>query len=228
MLIEAHPFAHDRGLTDDHAGAVVDEEAAPDRRAGMNVDAGARIGEFGDDARDDRRAEAIERVGDPVMQDRGGAGIADQHLVDAARRRVADQRGGEIGVEQAADVRQFLGEQRGDLGRQAGVEGVRGLVLPIGELDAGLFLDDGQCVTEPVGDEAVFRRWIAAPAAQADGVERVRHCLHQRGDACAIGESVKIGVAARGPADRGKRLDDMRGRGAHASAVSRAIRATSP
>ena len=39
-LVEADALADRAGLADDHAGAVVDEEAAGDLRAGMDVDAG--------------------------------------------------------------------------------------------------------------------------------------------------------------------------------------------
>ena len=43
-LIELHVLADGRRFADDDAGAVVDEEAAADLRAGMDVDAGALSG----------------------------------------------------------------------------------------------------------------------------------------------------------------------------------------
>ncbi|MNP54557.1 hypothetical protein D3C76_1491220 [compost metagenome] len=45
-LINPHPLADDRGLADYHTGPVVDEEAAADLRARVNVDAGSRMGDF--------------------------------------------------------------------------------------------------------------------------------------------------------------------------------------
>ena len=59
-LIEPHVAADDGGLADDDAGAVIDEEARADRGAGMDVDAGLRMGDFRDDPREQRRAEPVE------------------------------------------------------------------------------------------------------------------------------------------------------------------------
>ena len=42
-LVDAHALADDGGLADHHAGAVVDEEAAADLRARVDVDAGGRM-----------------------------------------------------------------------------------------------------------------------------------------------------------------------------------------
>src|SRR5450830_1809702 len=50
-LIHAHAFADDGRLADDNAGAVVDEKTGTDCCAGMNVDAGCPVRQFGDDAR---------------------------------------------------------------------------------------------------------------------------------------------------------------------------------
>jgi hypothetical protein len=56
-LVEAHPIADDRGFADDHAGTVIDEEAVADACARVDVDAGGGVGEFGDDARQQRHAQ---------------------------------------------------------------------------------------------------------------------------------------------------------------------------
>ena len=49
----------DHGRLANHdAGAVVDEEAPSDRRAGMNVDSGQRMSDLGNDVRDQRRASS--------------------------------------------------------------------------------------------------------------------------------------------------------------------------
>ena len=97
-------------LADDDAGAVIDEEAAADLGAGVNVDAGGRVGQLGDDPRHQRRAQTVQHVRQAMMRDRRDAGIADQHLVDAARRGIALERGANIAVQQPAHVGQARGE----------------------------------------------------------------------------------------------------------------------
>jgi hypothetical protein len=63
---------------------VVDEEAGADLRAGVDVDAGGRVGQLGDDAGDQRHAQAVELVGQAVVDHRVDAGVAQHHLVHAA------------------------------------------------------------------------------------------------------------------------------------------------
>jgi hypothetical protein len=53
---------------------VVDEEALADGGAGVNVDAGARMGDLGDDARHQRAARQIKLMRQPVMDHRGDEG----------------------------------------------------------------------------------------------------------------------------------------------------------
>ncbi|MOA44864.1 hypothetical protein D3C78_1672020 [compost metagenome] len=55
----------------------------------MDVDAGGRMRKLGDDPRQQRQAGVVQVMGDTVMDDRDDAGIAQQHLVHAARRRIA-------------------------------------------------------------------------------------------------------------------------------------------
>ena len=88
-LVELDVVADHRRLADDHAGAVVDAEALADGRARMDVDAGARVGDLGQQPGQDGDALGVELVRDPV--DRGGeeARIRGDHLVDALRRRIA-------------------------------------------------------------------------------------------------------------------------------------------
>ena len=66
-LVELHVVANDRGLADDYAGAMVDVEAAPDGGARVDVDAGQGVGVLGDDARDERHALQVQRVGDALV-----------------------------------------------------------------------------------------------------------------------------------------------------------------
>ena len=61
-------------LADDDAGAVVDEKTLADRRAGVDVDARARVRQFGDAARDDHRAQVEQLVREAVVERRDRAG----------------------------------------------------------------------------------------------------------------------------------------------------------
>ena len=54
-------------LADDDAGAVVDDEAAADRRAGVNFDAGPELRPLGHGAGDEKAAMAVKPVRDAVI-----------------------------------------------------------------------------------------------------------------------------------------------------------------
>jgi len=94
---------------------VIDEEAAADLGAGMDIDPRSRMGNLRDDAREKRSAEAIELVGQSMADDRGDAGVADEHLVQAAGRRVAAKRRSKISFEQSSHLRHMQGEALRDL-----------------------------------------------------------------------------------------------------------------
>src|SRR3546814_1500524 len=79
-LVEGHVVADLRGLADHHAHAVVDEEAAPDGGARMNLDAGQQARDGGNPPPDQEPAPAPEGVGQPVEDDRLETGIAKHHL----------------------------------------------------------------------------------------------------------------------------------------------------
>jgi alpha-D-ribose 1-methylphosphonate 5-triphosphate diphosphatase PhnM len=59
------------------------KKLVPDPRAGMDIDAGLRIG---DDARDQRRSQHVQAMREAVVDDRQHARIAEQHFVHVARR----------------------------------------------------------------------------------------------------------------------------------------------
>src|SRR3546814_6998901 len=63
-----------------YAHAVVDEEAAPDGGARMNLDAGQQARDGGNPPPDQEPAPAPEGVGQPVEDDRLETGIAKHHL----------------------------------------------------------------------------------------------------------------------------------------------------
>ena len=89
----------------------------PIGRAGMDVDAGRRMRELADDARDERRAEFIERMRQPVMHDGIDAGKAEQHLLRAFRRRIALEGSAHVGRQDFPDARQPFRELAHDLER---------------------------------------------------------------------------------------------------------------
>ena len=63
----------------------------------------------------------VEDMREAMVDDGRDAGIAEQHLVDALRGRVAVVGGADVGVEQRAHFRQFLGEGDDDACRAATV-----------------------------------------------------------------------------------------------------------
>ena len=152
-LVDAHAIPDDGGLADHHARAVVDEKAVADARAGMDVDAGLGMRQFGHDAREQREITQIEFVRQPVMDDGHDAGIAEQHLVDAARGRVAVEGSLYIGVEERA----YRGQRGGELPHNihcAGFEFLLGdgrLPARIAQLQAHL---PQQCVQRGIKREA--------------------------------------------------------------------------
>ena len=79
-------------------------------RAGMDVDAGLRMRALGDDARDDRYVELVERMREPVMDDGLDAGIAEQHLVEALGRRIAVVGRAHVAIEHFENSRQLIGK----------------------------------------------------------------------------------------------------------------------
>lgn len=59
-------LADDAGLADYDPGTVVDEEPGPDLSARVDVDPRRSVRELGDDARNERDREHVQRVGNPV------------------------------------------------------------------------------------------------------------------------------------------------------------------
>ena len=94
-LVDRHIVADLGGFADDHE-PVIDEEIAPDRRAGMNVDRGGEAREMVDRARQEIEPGAKQPVRDAVIAERPDAGIQ-QNLPPRARRRIASLDRIEIG-----------------------------------------------------------------------------------------------------------------------------------
>ena len=117
-LVDAHVASDLAGLPDHHAGAVVDEEALADGGAGVDVDAGDAVRMLAHDARDQRDLQQVELVGDAVLDDRLHAGVAEDDLVAAHRRRVASVGRLHVQQHQPLQLRQ-AGQQVAGCGRGA-------------------------------------------------------------------------------------------------------------
>ncbi len=155
-LIQPYPVTHYGRLADDNAGAMIDEEAAPDRCPGMNVDTRTRMGNFGDDAGDQRRAQIIEAMGEPMMDDRQHRWIADQHLIHAARGGIAQKRRFHIGIEQLPQARQALGEIADDARCFAIDIGRRPAMHDIEKLKAYLTIEAAERRLQRLRYESIF------------------------------------------------------------------------
>ena len=96
---------------------MVDEEARADLRARVDVDAGRRVGDFIDESRQQRHAQLVQRMREPVMHHRQHAGVAQQDLGDVLRGRIACIGRLDIADEQRADRRQLPAEFARDFER---------------------------------------------------------------------------------------------------------------
>jgi hypothetical protein len=87
----------------------------------VDVDAGQRMRDLGDDPRQQRRAEPVKLMREAVAHDRGDARKAEDNFVDAFRRWIVCERGADVFVEGGADLRQSSGERARDLSRRSRV-----------------------------------------------------------------------------------------------------------
>ena len=104
-LIDLGVFADIRRFANHHTRAVVDEEIPSQLRARMDVNPRDAVRVFGHDARDQRDAEFVKFVRDPVDHGRIDAGIGGDHLVPAERGGIALERGLDVRGEIFADLR---------------------------------------------------------------------------------------------------------------------------
>ena len=156
----------------------------------MDVDPRPRVGELGDDPRDERRAERVQPVREAMMDHRERTGIADQDLVDAACRRVAEERRLHVGVDQRADLRQAGGEVAQDRLGVGMIERDAVARVPVAEfkahlreqrlqracednVDIGVFVVCLMCFAEPLGEQrgAEVRYGGVDPLARGEAVD---------------------------------------------------------
>ena len=88
-LVDEYVVADLGGLADHHSRSVIDEEAAADGGAGVDFDLRQEPAHLADESRQDRAAHPVQPVRDPVKQDGVEAGVTENDLEPAARRRIA-------------------------------------------------------------------------------------------------------------------------------------------
>lgn len=109
--MQAYIIADHRGFSDDDTGAAIDEKAAADPGAGMNVDTGRGVCQIGNDTRHQTRATLMQCVGEAVIDDRRRTPVAEQHFRDASCRWIVAQGGPEVAHQRGA----MLGSSRAEL-----------------------------------------------------------------------------------------------------------------
>ncbi len=97
-LINTYSFTDDGGFTNDHAGSVIDKESVINLRTGMNIDSGLAMRLFRDDARQQRKVELMQLMGQPIVHHRMNSRVAEQHIIHAARGGVTLISGEDITV----------------------------------------------------------------------------------------------------------------------------------
>ena len=185
-LIDAHPLADHRRFADHDARAVVDEKSGADGRARMDVDAGFAVRQFSHDARQQRQAQLVKAVRHAVVDHGLNAGVAQQHLIDAARRRIALESGQHVAVEQRADARQRMGKFAQAVQRlifKRGFVHLRRVPGFVAQLQPGLRQHGVEHRVERVADVKVFAFLAQIGRSEAHRKQRAAqagHDLRQR------------------------------------------------
>ena len=138
-LVNLDLVAEHGGLADDHAGAMVDEEAVADGGAGVDVDAGDGVGVLAHDAGDQRHLGLVQQMGQALDGDRLEAGIGDDDLVLAFGGGVAVHGRLNVGLEDFPQLGKLFQEMQGGVGGQpaaaAGGAAGQGALVDEGALD---------------------------------------------------------------------------------------------
>ena len=109
-LIEANTAADDARRPNHHARAVVDGKLRADFCARVDVDPGARMRQFADNARNDRHPRAMQNVRHAVMHYRLYRRVAQDHFGVARRRGVSIIYGAHVESERVSQRRDGLHE----------------------------------------------------------------------------------------------------------------------
>ena len=87
-LIESDIFAELRGLADDNACTMIDEQPLANRRAGMNFNPGQKAPDIRYDARNEHPTTPIKCMRDAMQPDRMKSRVAKENFDNALCRRV--------------------------------------------------------------------------------------------------------------------------------------------
>ncbi len=87
-LVQHHVVADLGGFADHDTHAVIDDESSPDRGTGVDLDAGHGAAQLADESRAEWMTPRPQAVSQTVHRHRMESGIEEQHLGDAAGRRV--------------------------------------------------------------------------------------------------------------------------------------------
>src|ERR1700694_1627904 len=87
-----------RRLAENHAHAMIDEDARGDARAGVNLDAGKEAHDIREHAWDERDSPTVQRVDKAVREHRVKAGICQQYFEPVDRSGVAFENGSPVGL----------------------------------------------------------------------------------------------------------------------------------
>jgi len=161
-LVKTHIITDDGRPPDHNARAMIDEEAATNDSAGMNINTRGGMGQLSNDTSHYWCTEAVKSMGKTMVGDGLHPWVADKHLLDTAGGRVASERRMEVGVELGTDARKLMGKSDNN---------VRGLliksrILPVAmgqgsaglELNADLMAKVPKAGVEGMADEAVGGR----------------------------------------------------------------------
>ncbi len=107
-LIDLDIIADNCCGSDNHTGAVVNDEAFAYAGSGVDVDSGVGMGLLGDHARHHRDPKLQQAVGYAVAYRGLEAGIADYYLMGRGCGRVAEIGGVNVSVEDVAQVGQAV------------------------------------------------------------------------------------------------------------------------
>ena len=109
-LIERHVRPNDGRLADDHTRAVVYSKVLANLCPGVNVDAGARVGLLGDDARQHRHLHQVQHMSQTIVSHSVDDGIAVDDLTIISRCRVIVKHRLHVGVQQTLYLGQLVNE----------------------------------------------------------------------------------------------------------------------
>ena len=181
--------ADGRGLADDDARRVVDEEVLADCGAGVDVHARLAVRVFGHEAGNERDLTVVEDMGDAVDEDGKEAGVGEDDLLLALGCRVAVEGRLHIFEEQLLDMGE-LGHEGIDNGVGVRLDVLRGERGSVAEQERLVHLRaQGVADAHDLLSHVVLRTYaLECLACVVAGENEAAHVLDDGDDGIAIGE----------------------------------------